>query len=233
MNDVAGFSDLGDRYGSELARGLRLTGEGAAYFAGHRVERMREVLAELGSDASTILDFGCGPGGAFVPLRSRFPRARIIGFEPAEGLRRLAIEASRALDIEVPDTDTLALDAEVDVVCCNGVFHHVPVQERATAMAAIARALRDRGLLFAWENSPWNPGTRWVMSRISFDETARLIRPGELRALQRASGLSYVRTEYHFVFPHALRALRPLEPLMRTVPAGGQYVVVGERRAAR
>jgi hypothetical protein len=37
------------------------------------------------------------------------------------------------------------------------------------------------------------------------------------------------RTEFHFVFPRLLKWLRGLEPWLRGVPAGGQYLVVARR----
>ena len=48
--------------------------------------------------------------------------------------------------------------AKVDLAYCNGVFHHIPVSERAQVVAYIARALRPGGLFALWENKRWNPG---------------------------------------------------------------------------
>ena len=228
--DAAGFSEIGDRYGEQLSRGLALTGESAEYFARRRIGRMTKVVSERRAAAGTILDFGCGTGSSFALLREQFPDARIVGFEPAAGLRELATRAAIPSRAEVLNTAALDLDRKVDVACCNGVFHHIPERERANAMQSIARAVRPGGLVFLWENSPYNPGTRWVMSRIPFDRDARLLVPREMRSLQRSAGLEVVRTEYHFVFPRALSAFRPLEPLLRPLPLGGQYLVMGQRR---
>ena len=61
---------------------------------------------------------------------------------------------------------------EIDLAFCNGVFHHIPPEQRARAIAYVYRCLRPGGLFALWENNPWNPGTRLVMSRIPFDRDA-------------------------------------------------------------
>ena len=230
MDEVARFSEVGDRYGEQLSRGLRLTGETAEYYARRRIARMRELAARHGTAANTVLDFGCGTGASFALLRAAFPGARIIGLEPAAGLRAVARDSAVSSRAEVLEADTLSLDGIADVVYCNGVFHHIVLPDRAPAMQSVARALRDGGLAFVWENSPYNPGTRVVMSRIPFDRDARLLTPHAMRLLQRSCGVWTVVTEYNFVFPRALSLLRPVEPLVRALPLGGQYVVLGRRR---
>jgi trans-aconitate methyltransferase len=232
--DVAEFSEVGDRYGEQLSRGLRLTGENAEFFARQRIARVGELVAELGGlrrvDAvRAVLDFGCGLGASLPTLGATFPDARVVGFEPADGLRAAAVLAAERAGATVVSSLLHEADGFADVAYCNGVFHHVAPAERTDVFASFATAMAPGGLAFVWENSPYNPGTRLIMSRIPFDRGAHLLTPGALRRALRRAGLEPVRTEYHFVFPHALRALRPLEPRMRSLPFGGQYVVVARR----
>jgi SAM-dependent methyltransferase len=224
---VTDFAGVGTTYGEQLARGLSLTGESASYFAHRRVARMREWLDEAGMQPRAILDFGCGSGAAFAPLRSAFADARIIGFEPDRDLRAVAVSEAVQQTVDLLGSDVLDLRAEVDVVYCNGVFHHIPRGERADAMQRIRTALRPGGHAIIWENSPFNPGTRWIMSRIPFDRHARLLTPRALRKLQRSQGLEPELTEFHFVFPRSLAFLRRFESMLQRWPFGGQYVVVG------
>ncbi len=221
------FTGVGAAYGEQLSRGLSLTGEGAAHFAERRVARVRELAVMHGVRPRVILDFGCGSGVAFAALRNAFDGARIIGFEPDPGLRAVAADAAQRFNVELPSDDALRLSGDADLVYCNGVFHHIPIDERAGAMRSVRAALSPGGIALVWENSPFNPGTRLVMSRIPFDRDARLLTPHELRALQESSGLAHAGTEFHFVFPRALGFLRSLEPLVRALPLGGQYLVVG------
>lgn len=229
MDDVARFSEIGDRYGEQLARGLRLTGENAEYFARGRVARVRELAHQHGVRFAAVLDFGCGTGSSFAILREQFPNAEIVGFEPAPGLRAIAHAAATKAGARVLDSDALTLDRAFDVVYCNGVFHHIPRDDRGDATSALARALRSGGLACVWENSPFNPGTRLIMSRVEFDRDAVLLTPRELRGYHRAAGLSPVATEFHFIFPRALRLARVLEPALRGLPFGGQFVVASRR----
>jgi trans-aconitate methyltransferase len=224
------FSDVGASYGEQLSRGLRLTGEGASYFAGRRVDRIRELANARGMRVRVVIDFGCGGGAAFPALRAAFGDARIIGFEPERALRDVAVGTARQSQVEILDADTLDARGDADIVYCNGVFHHIPVTDRLKAMGSLRAALRPGGLAFVWENSPFNPGTRLVMSRIPFDRDARLLTPGELRALQQSCGLTHLLTEYHFVFPRALGFLRSAESMLRSFPLGGQYLVAGRAR---
>ena len=97
------------------------------------------------------------------------------------------------------------------------------------ALAQVHRALRPDGLFAFWENNPWNPGTRWAMSRVPFDADAIVIRPGEARRLLRAAGFHLLSTDFLFYFPRALSALRFLEKSLVKVPLGGQYLVLAQK----
>jgi SAM-dependent methyltransferase len=224
---VTGFGEVGGAYGSQLARGLRLTGEPAEYYARRRVGRVRDLARGLDVTARAVLDFGCGTGASLALLREAFPDARIVGFEPEPELAAVARTAAEAAGAELVGREELVEARFADVVYCNGVFHHIARGDRTAAARSVSRALRAEGLAFLWENSPFNPGTRMVMARIPFDRDAVLLRPSELRSLQRDAGLSPVATEFHFVFPRPLRFARPLENALRVLPLGGQYVVVG------
>jgi SAM-dependent methyltransferase len=224
---ASSFREVGSDYGDQLARGLSLTGESADYYALRRITRVGEIARALGVAARGVLDFGCGTGTSLPLLREVFPEARIVGFEPAQELAEIAAKAAATVDAEVLVGDELSASRFADVVYSNGVFHHIPRGDRGRAASSLSRALRAGGLAFVWENSPFNPGTRLVMSRIPFDRDAVLLTPRELRSLQVAAGLTAVTTEFHFVFPRALRFARGLEHALRSLPLGGQYVVVG------
>jgi SAM-dependent methyltransferase len=223
MTSPVSFSEVGERYAEQLARGLSLTGESAEHYARLRIGRVREIAADAGVVVRSVLDFGCGTGTSLALLRAAFPEARVLAYEPSDGLVALA---------ELIVGTELTAASVADLVYCNGVFHHIAPSDRTSAAASVARALRPGGLACIWENSPFNPGTRLVMSRVPFDRDALLLTPRELIALERGAGLTSVVTEFHFIFPRILRFARPLERPLRSLPLGGQYVVVG-RRAAR
>jgi SAM-dependent methyltransferase len=118
---------------------------------------------------------------------------------------------------------------EMDLAYCNGVFHHIVPAQRAEALAIVQRALRTGGFFSFWENSPWSPATRYVMSRCAFDRDAILLTPPEARALLRDGGFEILRTDFRFIFPRALRAFRKIEDLVYRLPLGTQYQVLCRR----
>jgi SAM-dependent methyltransferase len=119
-----------------------------------------------------------------------------------------------------------AMAGEFDLAYCNGVFHHIAPGQRLEALALIHGAMRAGGLFSFWENNPWSPATRYVMSRCAFDRDAILLSPPEARALLRRGGFEIVRTDFRFIFPRVLRALRPIEDAVYRLPFGAQYQVL-------
>ena len=118
---------------------------------------------------------------------------------------------------------------DLDLVFCNGVFHHIPPLDRLDAMQFIYASLRGGGLFALWENNPWNPGTRYVMNRIPFDRDAITLSPLTGRQLVRKAGFEILQTDFCFYFPRLLRPLRPLERLLVKLPLGAQYLVLGRK----
>jgi SAM-dependent methyltransferase len=228
--DVPTFDDVAASYEAALNEGLRLSGEGPCYFAERRVDWTVKVLA--GHSIRNVLDFGCGVGLAAPLLAGRFNAERVWGFDPSQ---RSIERAQRDLVDDRYQFTAQARDlpqGQIDVAYCNGVFHHIPREQRAGALETIVQALRPGGWFALWENNPWNPGTRWVMSRIPFDRDAEMLSPPAARRMVRDAGLKVRRTDSWFLFPHALRWLRPLESLVHRVPLGGQYLMLCRKPGA-
>jgi hypothetical protein len=68
------------------------------------------------------------------------------------------------------------------------------------------------------------------MSRIPFDRDAVTLRAGGARTLLDANGFEVLHTTYHFIFPRALKFLRPMEAPLKRVPLGAQYQVLCRKR---
>src|SRR5262249_15261920 len=112
---------------------------------------------------------------------------------------------------------------------CNGVFHHIPPTQRRSSVDYLIRCLRPGGLFALWENNPWNPGTRLVMSRVPFDKDAITLTPPETRRLLRAAGVEVLHTDFLFIFPRVLKWLRWIEPIVSRLPFGAQYMVLARK----
>lgn len=226
---AAEFDAYAERYDADLARGLALTGEDKDFYARGRVAWVRRRLDRLGPAPARVLDFGCGTGTAAPLLREVLGARYVLGVDPSAASLARARERYGGPGVEFAAPAERPPDASFDLVFTNGVFHHIPVADRAQALDYVARALRPGGCFAFWENNPWNPGTRWIMRRVAFDRDAVMVAAGEARALVRAAGLEVVGTDYLFIFPRVLRALRPLERWLVRVPAGGQYLVLGRK----
>jgi SAM-dependent methyltransferase len=225
---VAEFDAYAARYDQALAEGLGVTGENKEYYARGRMCWVAKRLRELGvASPGTVLDFGCGLGNGTPLFLEHLHAQRVVGVDVSDGLLDRA-RAAYAGEPRASFHQIAAYDApgSADLAFVNGVFHHIPVAERAEALRYVRRTLKPGGLFAFWENNPWNPGTRYIMRRVSFDANAITITPPEARSLLRAAGFAIVRTDTLFWFPRALRILRPLEPLLSALPLGGQYLVL-------
>jgi SAM-dependent methyltransferase len=224
------FDDYASDYDAALARGVSVSGEDKDYFAQGRVACLVRCLEQLAQRPGAVMDFGCGTGSAAPFLLEMNGIDSLVGVD----VSRQSID--RARDLHGSAGVRFAVLSEhqptgaLDLAFCNGVFHHIPPAERASAVDYIARSLRPGGLFALWENNPWNPGTRYVMSRIPFDRDAIMLSVIETRRLMRAGGFELIRTDFQFLFPRMLRWLRGFESLAARLPLGAQYQVLGRKR---
>ena len=114
-----------------------------------QVEWAATVLDRLPLEGSeTVLDAGCGSGRVTAMLLERLPHGRVIAVDAAPSMVARARQAlgDRADVREVGLTD-LELDAEVDAVFSNAVFHWVA--DHDALFERLHAALRPGGPLVA------------------------------------------------------------------------------------
>src|ERR1700674_1946461 len=220
------FDQHADVYDAELNKALALTGEAKGYFAEERVKSLVRCVQRLQERPRSVIDFGCGIGDTCILLTQAFELGSVLGLDVScrsieVAGRQFASEQCSFLEFKdyVPQ-------AAVDLVYCNGVFHHIPVAERDESVDYIRRCLRPGGLLAFWENNPWNPGTRYVMARCAFDRDAVTITPSEAVRLLRRGGFQIISLHYRFFFPRFLKWFRFLELYSSRVPLSAQYKIL-------
>jgi SAM-dependent methyltransferase len=228
-NKTAEFDAFAASYDSDLDRGISVSGEDKDYFANGRVQLLSKRLKQIGNAPLKIMDFGCGTGSAIPFLRNQFPQALIVGAEVSEKSIQVAQKIHKQDNVDFILLENLRFDQSFDLVFCNGVFHHIPKHERAAAIETIRVALRTGGCFALWENNPWNPGTRIVMSRIPFDRDADPINPLESKKMLRFGKLQIARIDFAFYFPKLLRLFRCFEPLLLKIPLGAQYQIIATK----
>jgi SAM-dependent methyltransferase len=214
------------QYDEALEKGLSISGESKEYFARERVRWMARRLAELGARPRRILDFGCGTGGTGIELLQQLGADVVVGADVSEKILAIARRDHPDPRLQFKTIQDVEASGPFDLAYCNGVFHHVEPAQRRAALDGIRRSLGPGGHFGFWENNPWNPGTRLVMSRIPFDRDAKLISAPAARRLLVEAGFRPLVTDFLFLFPRALAALRPLETRLARVPAGAQYLVL-------
>jgi SAM-dependent methyltransferase len=220
------FDSFAHSYERDLDQALSISGDDKEYFARARMQWLAKRLRERGAAApQTAMDYGCGIGNGAGLLRDLLGVQWVIGLDPS--VRMLEAARSRYSDTEIRflSFEEYSPCEEIDLAYCNGVFHHIPIAERSWAARFIFRSLRPGGVLALWENNPWNPGARWVMSRCAFDRDAIPLSPPEIAGLLQAEGFDVLRTDYLFIFPRFLKFLRFLEPGLSRFPLGAQYLV--------
>jgi len=222
----AGFDKYAETYDAALDEAIGVSGENREFFAHGRVAWMARLVPSRPGASRVILDFGCGTGSSVPLLLGGLAATAVVGVDVSSR----SIEVARRTHPS-PVTSFFPMDeyrprGEVDLAYCNGVFHHIPPPERAVAVDYVHRALHPGGLFAFWENNPWNPATRFVMSRCAFDRDAVTLTPPEARRLLEAGGFEVLRTDFLFIFPRALRWLRGIEPMVSRFPLGTQYLVL-------
>ena len=222
----APFDAYAGDYDAALAEGLSVSGEDKYYFAKGRIDFLSKKLERLNSKARSALDFGCGTGTSTPLLLEVLRLESVRGVDLSPKSIEVARQMPRGERVQFELLSEKAPAAEFDLAFCNGVFHHIPPAQRASAIQYIHQSLRPSGLLAFWENNPWNPGARYVMSRIAFDRDAITLSPPDASRLVRNGGFQILRTDFLFVFPRILRWLRPFEPLVSRLPLGAQYQIL-------
>lgn len=216
------FDKYADRYEYLLKEQLGFFNRDRSYFSEYKAA----VAAGLcPMPPAKVLDFGCGIGLSLPSLARYFPNAGLYATDVST--RSLALVREKHPEVTVVPDDELD-GHSFDMIFVSGVFHHVPVALRPRVAGRLATLLAHGGKLFVFEHNPLNPVTRRMVSTCPFDADAVLITLGDMKQLIRdVAGLRISESGYCLFFPQGLRALRPMEIVLRWLPLGGQYFVAG------
>jgi SAM-dependent methyltransferase len=191
------------------------------YFARYKIELVKSRLTR---PVKRILEYGCGIGRNIPFIREAFPNADVIGTDIASESLEFARTHIPGVEFVVEGDKTSNL-GQFDLIFVAGVFHHVPVTERAHVSSLLFQRLNSLGNLFVFEHNPYNPVTRRIVSTCPYDEDAVLLQPKELREHLRQAGFNEHHTEYCLFIPPSLAKLTWLERHLGWLPLGGQYFV--------
>lgn len=207
---------------------LRIAGSSREYFARSRLTWLSYLLSEQEIAPRRVMDFGCGTGLSLPLLTEILGARQVIGLDMSEESLAVASESVGSRTVELTTPARYVPQQNLDLVFCNGVFHHIPVAERAAAMDYVCRCLRPGGIFAMWENNPWNPMQSFAMKHSEIDKNAIPLPPPESLRLV-ASEFSVLRTDYLFFLPGYFAWLHLLEKWLIKLPLGAQYQVLGRK----
>lgn len=226
---MSGFDSYAHDYNTALNRGLAVSGEDKTFFAKGRILWLSRCLEKLAFAPRSVLDYGCGTGTATPFFIDILGAESVVGVDLSAKSLEVARQTHTGLPVEYKLTSEYSPSEAIDLAFCNGVFHHVAPDKRVETAQYIASCVRPGGLFALWENNPWNPGTRYIMSRIPFDRDAMPLSAREVRAVVRQAGFDVLRIDYYFIFPHIAKMFRFLERHLTCLPLGAQYQVLCRR----
>ena len=220
------FDEYAVAYEGALANAIAPSGEGREYFAAGRVAWLNRCLIGAREKPRELLDFGCGDGATTPLLLAGLYAESATGIDVSAKSLAIARKNHATPRVRFESIAEFHTSGRIDLAYCNGVFHHIALIHRAEALALVNRALRRGGLFSFWENNPWSLATRYVMSRCVFDRDAITLTPPEARHLLQSGGFEILRTDFRFIFPRVLRALRKMEDFLYRLPIGTQYQIL-------
>ena len=173
---------------------------GQGFLSPGGAEEVAEIVSGLDLEGKTILDIGCGTGGAAIALAKNHGAAGVIGIDVESGpLRRAqnnALEAGVANRIEFRHVAPGHLplpDTSVDVVFSKDSMIHIP--DKGAIFAEIYRVLRPGGVCavgdwLAGENRETSPEWQRFQSLVKLSFVMATARESE--AVMRAAGFAEV-----------------------------------------
>ncbi len=223
--DEAEFDRFADEYRALHAANIRLSGESPEFFAEYKVADVADLLACRLVAEPAILDFGAGVGTSVPYFRKYFPRCRLTCLDVSH--RSLEVGHARfggqAEFVHFSGVRVPFAVGSFDLVFFACVLHHIAHDEHPALLAEARRVLRPGGMLVVFEHNPYNPLTVHAVNTCPFDANAVLLTPARLKRSAARAGFPPGVLRYRIFFPHALRALRPLERGLRWLPLGAQY----------
>lgn len=225
MANKVDFDDYTENYNQLLKDGTSFFSSSEEYFARYKVDLVRK---QVHTPVSRVLEYGCGIGRNIPFLQQAFPNAVIFGSDISAASLEIARRDNNGVEFFLEDENVEPTNL-FDVIFVAGVFHHIPVAQRAGVAKTLSNRLSPGGLLFVFEHNPFNPITRRIVNNCPYDEDAVLLKPSELKRILSEAALTIERKAYCLFVPPSLAILARMESRLGWLPLGGQYWVQASR----
>ena len=222
------FDEFAADYTQQVDQAVAFSGQAQAFFLDAKARQIEEAIGGRRGEslARRALEVGCGTG--LMQQRLRPSIARLWGIDTSLGsLAQAGRGGHRARLVAADGRHVPFADGSFDLVFAGCVLHHVQPGGRDALVGEMARLTRPGGLVAIWEHNPWNPLTRRVVARCSFDRDAVLLSLAETKRLLRRAGLSRIWSRFLLFFPWRGRVWQRADRLLAQVPLGAQFVAFG------
>jgi len=225
MTKKVDFDEYTENYNELLKEGTSFFSSSEEYFAKYKINIVHQ---QVDISVNSILEYGCGIGRNIPYLQQVFPKAVIKGSDISGASLEIARRDNSDVDFFLED-ENVELNNSFDVIFVAGVFHHIPVVQRAEVARTLFNRLSPGGMLFVFEHNPYNPVTRRIVNNCPYDEDAVLLNPSELKELLSKAAMIVENKAYCLFVPPSLSALSWMEGKLGWLPLGGQYWVQARR----
>jgi SAM-dependent methyltransferase len=226
-----------DRISKDYSAGFddpvkKIFGESARSFLLPKIKLLTKALRRERADLilcpAVLLDFGCGAGDFLGEIAEIFPHWRLEGCDVSTGMltearKRLGAKVEKIKLWEISDGSITTCKYDVITVVC--VLHHILPEMWSDSLKNVTAALKPGGMLAVFEHNPWNPITRWMVSRTVVDLNAHLLSAPVLKRHLPTQEFKSIELRNFFFFPPRLDFLAFSEIWLGGIPMGGQYAL--------
>jgi ubiquinone/menaquinone biosynthesis C-methylase UbiE len=218
-----------DTYQRSIDHGIGFIGVEHDVYLRAKAAVLFDLFNQVGPPKSlSVLDVGCGIGAFSKHIVSRVGELHGVDVS-GESIVRAAQALPNGVFTAYDGSRLPFSDGRFDVAFAVCVFHHVDRRDRPALAAELRRVVRPGGLVAVFEHNPWNPLTRLVVRRVTFDEGVELLTAKETCGLLRNAQLEEVSSRFILFAPSAAGFVTSMEKRLGRLPLGAQYVAVGRR----
>ena len=223
------FNKTKKTYRGSIEQSISFSGKGLDFFTKVKADCLRKIVSTEfpNSTQLSLLDIGCGHGYIHADL-VKFGY-KVTGVEVAHEVLPLAREANPKVKYLDYDGTTLPFDdGSFDITLTICVMHHVPPEQWLSFCQEMRRVLRPGGIAVIFEHNPFNPMTRYVVSRNRIDDDAVLLSPRTLCRILQDAEFESIKTRNILFTPFANPIFRALDEKLSWCPLGAQYSAIGK-----
>ncbi len=226
------FDAYASDYREHIERLVGFTGRSHRYFVETKVNHLLETLTSLGvvPKQMRMLDLGCGTGETDALLVPHVGELHGLDISAASiEVARQRPENASVRYATYPGGQLPYENDTFDAVFAITVLHHVPRGDWTQFCQEMTRVIKPGGFVILYEHNPFNPLTRWIVSRCEFDRDAVLLSARTAQGLYQTAGLCVEHVAHLLLFPWQGTWLRRLERALQSLSLGAQYTVIGRK----